>query len=1141
MECPQCKGQKFDPEVLAIRFKGKNIYDVLSQTVDASLELFESFPSIRRKLEVLQKVGLGYLSLGQSSTTLSGGEAQRVKLAKELVRPSTKQTLYILDEPTTGLHAHDINRLIQVLQELVDKGSTVLVIEHNMDLVKTADWIIDLGPSAGDKGGLLIGEGTPETNRQKENADRPCAQRSLANAPHPFPRLLLMSMSNPSASSRSKMRGKTISKESPLNIPRDQITVLTGPSGSGKSSLAFETLYAEGQRRYVETLPAYARQAIKQLPKPKADRIEGLSPAIALEQKTGGLNPRSTVGTLTGIYDHLRILYAHHGTAYCPETGEVIRHISKQTVAERVLSLPQGEKIQILAPTALLKKERFEDFVARLSRDGYMRIRLNGIFYRLDEPISYESHRKNEIYLVIDRLVVDASSEKRLYEAIDKTASLSHGIIIVARESEDLFFNLSFAVESTGQSYPAITPQTFSFNAETGMCLECLGLGAAYGAKLDSRKDFMRRSIADVLSALFKDYETSTVQNAIEKLFAKQKIDIALPINALSKTALSFLLNGAPESQQFSLRGGLDLRWLGLHPIMARIARFGRPDYRQALIPLLAESPCSACHGERLNPLARSVRIGSLTLPKLCSLSVEDALRFAQNISLPSRVQELLGETLSQLQKALRFLSEIGLHYISLNRAAPTLSGGELQRIRLASQLGEGLSSCLYILDEPTIGLHPHNSDLLLAALKKLRDLGNTLVLVEHDPLIVKQADYLFDFGPKAGRFGGKITAHGTIAEIMKDPASLTGAYLSGRKQISIPAKRRRFSPDIRIENASLHNLKQIDVAFAKSAITCFTGVSGSGKSTLVRHLLKPAAELAANLSKPPEMIEYLGARFFGLGDFEHVISIDQTPIGHTIRADVSTYTELQPLIRSHFAELPPSRAKGLKPGHFSPNNLRGMCRACFGLGYKNVDLQFLPSVKIPCEACKGFRINPVALEIYYKGKHFGQILDMTVEEALIFFSPIPRIARRLQTLIDVGLSYVRLGQEIVSLSGGEAQRIRLSRELSKREIGKTLYLIDEPTVGLHSEDIQKLLAIFHRLADKKNTLVLIEHNLDVIANADYVIDLGPNAGEQGGTVVFSGTPEALAACSQSHTGRYLKALLKCSLPSRCRSQHSDR
>jgi excinuclease ABC subunit A len=1110
--CPQCKGKRFDPEILAVLFKGKNIHDILEMDVEHALVLFEAIPSIRKKLEVLSQVGLDYLTLGQPSTTLSGGEAQRIKLAKELVRPSTGNTLYVLDEPTTGLHFHDISKLIAILHRLIGKGNTVLVIEHNMDLVKTADWVIELGPEAGIYGGHVVAEGTPEMIAKKETPTG-LALKNAHRCSQPTPRpekkgkgVYSIRVEN---AKQNNLKGVDV------EIPRGKITVFTGPSGSGKSSLAFETIYAEGQRRYTETLPAYARQYIKQLPKPKVDRIEGLAPSIALEQKTGGLNPRSTIGTLTEIYDLLRLLYAHLGTAFDPETGDEIRHISKEFVVRRILERPVGEKIFVLTPIALQKKEDFEDLIDRFAKQGFLRIRVNGTFFELDEPIPFEKHRKNELFLVVDRMTVDPRNEKRLFEAVEKATQMSDGIVIISTDSKDLFFNLAFSVEKTGKSYPPMTPQTFSFNAQAGMCQECQGLGITYGAHLEKNKKIFKWSILDICDRLFKEKGGPKSYQIIEKYFGKS---VDLPLKKNSEEEIHVFFNGGPEKRM----KGLTLRWLGLQSLFANSARMALRFIRESLMPLLTTSICPSCQGARLGPLGRNVRIQNHSIDSFCSLPLFDALAFAKQLT----PKPFLQEAHAQILKSLDFLCSIGVGYLSLNRSAPTLSGGELQRIRLAKQLGSGLTSCLYVLDEPTIGLHPYDNQRLNQALKKLCELGNTLLLVEHDPLTVLEADFLVDFGPKAGKEGGHITAMGTITEILENPNSLTGLYLSGKKKIPIPKKRRPFSPDIRIEHANVHNLANLSVAFPKGAITCLTGVSGSGKSSLMRHLLKPAAEKAIHAKKSEEPIEYLGAKFYGLSSFEKVISIDQSPIGQTARADVSTYTDIHPLLRAHYAAMPKAKSKGLQPRHFSPNHKRGMCKGCLGLGYKTVDLQFLPSVRIPCESCRGYRLNPISLEVEYKGKHLGQILEMSVEEALQWFEAIPRIAKRLIILSSVGLSYLQLGQEVASLSGGEAQRLRLSRELAKRESGKNLYLIDEPTVGLHSEDIAKLLPIFQSLANKKNTLVIIEHNLDCLANADYIIDLGPGAGPFGGQIVAQGTPEEIAQSKNSKTALFLKDIL---------------
>ena len=700
-----------------------------------------------------------------------------------------------------------------------------------------------------------------------------------------------------------------------------------------------------------------------------------------------------------------------------------------------------------------------------------MRIRLNGKVYELDEKIPYEKFRKNELYLIIDRLMVDPKSEKRIYEALSKVEET----VIIARPKEDLVIHLS--------AEKRITPQTFSFNHEAGMCPECQGLGDTYGAHLENHRSIKRWSIYDVADRLFKDKGTRGAYKLLEKYFDK------------TGNEKEIFLDGGSEIQ---IKKGLSVKWLGIHKVLANAARMAHREIKEALLPMLKASPCPMCQGARLNARARHVLIDKTSIQNLCSMSIQKAHTFLKTLKTP----EFLKETHEQSVKYLEFLLSIGLHYLSLDRSAPTLSGGELQRIRLAKQIGLGLTSCLYILDEPTIGLHPFNNEMLNDALKHLRDLGNTLILVEHDPMTIRASDYLFDFGPKAGKEGGQITAYGMIKEIEKDPNSLTGAYLSGRKKIPIPKKRRPFKNSIKIEHADLHNLKDLTVEIPTSSITCLTGVSGSGKSSLMTYLNKKRKA------------------------FDKIITIDQTPIGQTSRADVSTYSDIQPLIRARYASMALALTKGLLPRHFSSNHLRGMCRSCWGLGYKMINLQFLPAVRIKCEACHGFRLNPISLEVQYKGKHFGEVLQMTVEEALQFFSAIPKIVRKLETLCGVGLHYLQLGQELVSLSGGEAQRLRLSRELSKRSTGKTLYLIDEPTVGLHPEDVLKLLKIFHALADKNNTLVIIEHNMDVIVNADYIIDLGPDAGDEGGKIMAKGTPEEVSKIKKSKTAKYIQELL---------------
>ncbi len=1127
--CEHCHGKRFDESTLAILYKGKSIYDVLEMNVMEAYPFFEAIPSLQQKLKTLLNVGLDYMKLGQASPTLSGGEAQRIKLAKELARPSSGNTLYILDEPTTGLHFHDIKKLIDVLQALVDKGNTVLVIEHNIDLIKTADWLIDLGPEGGKYGGEVIAAGTPESIAKKNS---PTGQ---ALAPIFFPKKHVSQSLTPETRASSlntiTVEGASQNNLKGINveIPRGKITLCTGPSGSGKSSFAFETIYAEGQRRYIESLSAYSRQFVKQMPKPKADLIEGLSPAIAIEQKSHAGNPRSTIGTMTEAYDFLRVLYAHLGTAYCPETGQKIETISKDYVVEQLLALPQNTKVHLLAPLTLKRSESFEELKDRLQRQGYLRIRLNNSYYELDQEIPFDKQRKNELFLVIDRLAISSSVRKRLFEAVESATNFSGGTLVAALEDRDLFFNLAFAVLSTGKSYPPITPHTFSFNTEQGMCLECLGLGYQFGAQLSRYPWFQRLTPLKLIAHLWKEHAVRATLTPLLVVFHAEGIDEDTPFAKMHPQALQVFLNGSKTEHPIG-RSGLMLRWIGINPLLEKLSKSINPEIKEVLLPLLDQNPCSSCKGTRLNPLARNVRIDSHSIADLCQLPIGEAKLFLDQIQLETHKVEFLNETLRQLKERLHFLEAIGLSYLSLDRSAPTLSGGEAQRIRLARQLGAGLTGALYVLDEPTIGLHPHDNALLNAALIQLRDLGNTLLLVEHDPMTIQLADYILDFGPEAGKAGGEITARGTFSELCANPNSLTGAYLSGRKKIPIPKKRRTNEQLLTLENGTLHNLQSVSIEIQINTLTCITGVSGSGKSTLINALLRPAIEQALSTKKIKDEMTYQGAQIKGISAFDKLLVLNQNPIGHTNRADVSTYVDALTPLRYFYASLPEAKTRGLMPKHFSFNHLKGMCSTCMGLGTRHIAMQFLPPVKVTCESCRGYRLNPLSLNVLSKGKNLGQVLQMTVTEALEFLPPIPKLIRILETLISVGLGYLQLGQEIATLSGGEAQRMRLSRELAKRSTGKTLYLLDEPTVGLHSEDILKLLAIFHTLVQRGNTVVIIEHNLDVISNADQLIDMGPGSGKLGGRVVATGTPEELVKNKDSLTGKYLKDVL-CYVP----------
>ncbi len=1109
--CVHCKGKRFDQNTLAITFKGKNIADVLEMSVSEALEFFSSIPQIKGKLDLLLKVGLNYLKLGQPSPTVSGGEAQRIKLAKELARPSTGKTFYILDEPTTGLHFHDINKLVGVLHSLVDKGNTVLVIEHNMDLIKTADWIIDLGPEGGSGGGQIIAEGPPEKIAKLSTPTGTAIKIALDQTPYTKGKTSAKDTTVYNPFIRIEGASQNNLKHVSVEIPRGKITLCTGPSGSGKSSFAFETIYSEGQRRYIESLSAYARQFVKQMPKPKVENIEGLSASIAIEQKHHAGNPRSTLGTITETYDYLRVLFAHLGVAYCPETGEEIKTISKEYVLNKLMELPSGTKVHILAPLTLRKQDTFAHTIENLQKQGYLRIRLNGTYYELDEEIPFEKGRKNALFLVMDRIGINAGVEKRLFDAIDQATMLSEGTLVAALENKDLFFNLAFAAPSSGKSYPPITPHTFSFNTEQGMCLDCLGLGFQYGANLSRHKEIMKLTPLGLMYLLWKEYSSKEAITYFIQLLKEEGIDPKTPLKDLSSPHLQFFLYGKKEEGKLS--------WMGLNTVFAKLSKTAPSNIKEMIIPLLEENMCISCQGTRLNPLARNVKINALSIADVCALPIEDSCAFISSLS----TSPFLKDTFDQLKQRLAFLKALGLGYLSLDRGARTLSGGETQRTYLSRQLGSGLTGCLYVLDEPTIGLHPHNNALLNKALQQLCEAGNTLILVEHDPMTMKIADYILDFGPGAGKEGGRIIAKGTLEEIKNNPASLTGQYLSGKRMPPIPEKRRKLTDFIHLKNAKIHNLKNLNLDFPLKALTCITGVSGSGKSTLLSDLLKPALERSLQQKKREDSIEYLGAQISGLQKIDKLVVLEQSPIGQTNRADLSTYTDLLTPLRYFFASLPSAKAKGLLPKHFSFNHKKGMCMKCQGHGTRTIQLQFLPSVKVTCEACQGYRFNPVSLEVHLKGKHLGHILNMTVKEALSWLPFIPKIHRTLETLMSVGLSYLKLDQEIQTLSGGEAQRLRLSKELAKRQTGKTLYLFDEPTTGLHSIDIEMLLNIFKNLVDKGNTVIIIEHNLDVIAFADHLIDLGPDAGKYGGELIATGTPEEVAHYPHSYTGKYLK------------------
>ncbi|MCB1213461.1 MAG: excinuclease ABC subunit UvrA [Chlamydiia bacterium] len=1117
IECEQCQGWRFEQETLSVRYKGATIADVLEMNVSEAKKHFEAYPSIEAKLSLLEAVGMNYIKLGQSSTTLSGGEAQRIKLAKELVRPAKERTLFLFDEPTTGLHFSDVSKLLEVLHALVDKGHTVVTIEHHTDVLRSADWIIEMGPDGGSAGGYCVATGPVESFKGLKTptavALYPPKERKKRSSP------TLCESQGLEEGIRIVGAGQHNLKGVDAWIPRGQLTVCAGPSGAGKSSFAFDTVYAEGQRRYTDSLSTYARQFVQQMPKPIVEEIKGLSPAIAIEQVIHASNPRSTVGTMTEVYEYLRVLFARLGIPHCPETGEVIQAISKDHVVDYLLNL-KGEKLLIMAPVPFRHVDEFEALCVRWKQQGFLRIDLDGQEFRLDEEISLDKKKKYALSLIVDRLKIDETSKMRLFESVSTAAEVGEGKLIARTAAGDRFFNLTFSAPSTGKAYPEITPQTFSFNAQEGMCLSCRGLGME--PEIDWRGD-------------------DRVKNLTLETFLKKA-----PSNLLAADSRRYLLRVAEEMGgdlrkplmdqplavgEWICKGGsfdptdpdAEWRWEGLNALAQRELEAGKRG-RQYLAPLLRDAVCKSCSGSRLNPLALNVTLEGRNIAALCREPIDALRRFLQGMEIPPEEQKLLDEVQRQLMARLEFLSSVGLGYLSLERKASTLSGGEAQRIRLARQLGSALTGVLYVLDEPTIGLHQEDRSRLFDAFDQLLSLGNTLLVVEHDLDIIRRAHHVLDFGPGAGIQGGEIVARGTPKSLEENANSLTGAYLSGRKAISPPAKRRAPGKQfLTIQEANLHNLKNLTVKIPVGCFVALTGVSGSGKSTLMQDLLYPAMQRAAGI-KGEIVVE--GARISGIDHFDDVIMIDQSPIGRTIRADVASYVDCLTPLRTFFAELKEAKVRGLQPKHFSYNHLSGMCRRCWGLGFRRIDLQFLPPIEITCEECQGNRLNPRSLEVLFRGRHMGYYLNLSVEEMIREFDDYPRIVNPLKTLVKVGLGYLKLNQAIVTLSGGEAQRVKISRELSKRTKGTTLYLLDEPSIGLHREEIAKVLNVLQGLVNKGNTLVLIEHHLDLILASDHVIELGPGAGEAGGKLLFEGSPDELRGSKATPTGRALSKLL---------------
>lgn len=1151
--CPVCEGRRFNRETLQVKYRGKSIHDVLEMEVAQALELFEHVPKIRQMLQTLHDVGLDYIKLGQPSPTLSGGEAQRIKLARELVRPGTGRTLYVLDEPTTGLHFEDVRKLLEVLHGFVEKGNSVLVIEHNLDVVKTADWIIDMGPDGGNGGGEVVATGTPEQIVKVTGSYTGQALATVLGLKKALKKKSAVETMRDEMITHLEVRGASQHnlKHISAKIPRDRMTVFSGPSGSGKSSLAMDTIYAEGQRRYVESLSSYARQFLGQVQKPKVEQITGLSPAVAIEQKTTSRSPRSTVGTITEIFDYLRILYARLGQRWCPKCDLAIGTQTADEIIESILNLPVGTKLYILAPLERKGQEKYDSLFDEIRRSGYLRVRIDGKSYNLDEPPAIDHKRKHKVEVVVDRNVIRAGNRTRIAEAVEQALELGKGVMQIALVETDLDepkwkvvkFSQHLACSNCSTSYELLNPHHYSFNSSLGWCPSCEGLGVQRGANVDLMIRNPTLPISSGAIAAWPTLEAKSPWLPFAEAIAKAGgFTLDTKYDELTPIQKRVIQHGTADTWLHV--GNHRFQYKGLYPAVDEASRMSFI-YRARLEHLVDEIPCPACKGSRLRTDAAATRFAGQTLGDLCAMPLERFHPLLLGLKLSSRDRQIAGDVLREVTNRSKFLVDVGLEYLSLDRPGPTLSGGEAQRIRIASQIGSGLTGVLYVLDEPTIGLHPRDNARLLKALRFLRDLGNTMILVEHDREVIAAADYLIDFGPGAGDHGGNITSSGTPAQVSKGKQSLTGKYLSGREAIAVPSNRRipdtplhsgvplpkemkLISPSkavLSVIGARHHNLRNIDLHLPLGALIAITGVSGSGKSSLVHEVLYNT--LARRLNRAATR----GAahdEILGLEKIDKVIRVDQDPLGNSPSSNPATYTGVFDLIRELFARMPESKVRGYAPRRFSFNQKGGRCEACEGQGQKKIEMHFLPDVWVECDTCGGHRYNPETLAVLYRGKSISDVLDMRISEAIELFGSIPKIRVVLQTLVDVGLGYMVLGQPAPTMSGGEAQRVKLAAELARPSTGRTLYLLDEPTTGLHFDDVRKLLEVLHRLVDLGNTVIVVEHNLDVIKSADWIVDLGPEAGNGGGQIVAQGTPEQVVERfeSASHTARILKTVL---------------
>jgi len=1170
--CEVCGGARFAKDTLEVRWKGKNVAELLNMEIGDAREIFAEAPDISRKLETLCDVGLDYLHLGQPSPTLSGGEAQRVKLSRELAKRSTGKTLYILDEPTTGLHMADVRQLITVLERLVAAGNTVLVVEHNLDVVKRADWVIDLGPEGGAGGGEIIVEGTPEQvakckrsetgkalgpvleagkgKKKARKTRKPGAPATSAATEKALLEKIAKTSRDPGPPA-IMVRGAAQHnlKHVDADIPRGAMTVCCGPSGSGKTSLAFDTLYAEGQRRYVESLSPYARQFVGQVPKPLFEKIEGLSPAVAIEQRGSGSTPRSTVGTLTEMYDYFRVLAARLGVMHCPDCSTPVGAQSVDQTVERLLEHAPETRLLLLAPTELRVGQSPESFFAALKAAGYARVRIDGRTLRLDENPALDRKRKSRIEIVIDRVSANAAERSRLAQSVEAAFDAGNGTMLVARAVDGAdepdwpveVHSRRLACPSCGRGFKPLEPRQFSFNSPLGWCPSCDGLGTRTGVEHGSLVRDASLSLGEGALDLWPSLDRKDcgqVSRAmLEALCKATGLPIDVPLAELSGLQQRVLFEGTgekwievprPTPSPTKARSASEVHppptpWFsfqfkGLENACEEAARLVVA-LRGKVDAVMGEVPCSECGGSRLADVASAVTLWGRGLDVWCRMPLGKLQKELETISLSEPEKKIAGDLLRELEARVNFLVDVGLEYLDMDRPAGSLSGGELQRIRLAAQVGSGLTGVLYVLDEPTIGLHPRDTHKLIRALGKLRDLGNTLVVVEHDRDVVNAADHALDFGPGSGREGGTIVAHAAPKKLESAKQSVTGPYLKRRRACDAvmerKAKHGRREPQgwLEIRGIRHRTLKNIDARFPLGVLTAVTGPSGSGKTSLVLEVLwrSLARRLHAAREQPGQHDAVKG-----LEKIDKVILVDQESIGSTPGSTPATYTGVFDHIRQLFAKVPESRTRGFTPRTFSFNVPGGRCEACEGLGQRRVEMHFLPDVWVECEACKGRRYSAETLHAKWHGKSIADVLEMSVADAAQFFETAPQIARILGTLVDVGLGYITLGQPAPQLSGGEAQRVKLSRELAKPGTGSTLYILDEPTTGLHFADIEKLLHVLERLVDAGNTVLVVEHNLEVIQAADWVIDMGPEAGEAGGRIVCEGPPEDLVIHAQN-------------------------